>query len=127
MEKDPKMMEYEITVHSEQTEFHYSIQTAARMARVTESFIYRCEGEELVTIRHMQSGEEGLCRSDIKRLKLVRHLYEDLGFKLENIEFVLRLRQRLDELNEREKQLLEAHHRRERELLAEIEALQRRL
>lgn len=121
------MSEYDITVHHEQAELQFSIRTAARIARVTESFILLCEDEEIVAIRSLPNGEAGICRSDIKKLKLVRHLHEDLGFRLENIEFVLRLRERLQQLCDRENQLLEAHHRREKELLAEIDSLRRKL
>jgi len=121
------MSEYDITVHHEQAELQFSIRTAARIARVTESFILLCEDEEIVAIRSLPNGEAGICRSDIKKLKLVRHLHEDLGFRLENIEFVLRLRGRLQELYDREKRLLETQDRREKELLAEIEELRRRL
>ena len=121
------MTEYDITAYHEVEGDHFSIRAAARIARVTESFIVSCEHEELVTTRRMPSGEIGLCCSDIRRLKLVRHLHEDLGFKLENIEFVLNLRERLHQLYDREKQLVDAHHRREQELLAEIDALRRRL
>lgn len=121
------MTESDIAAYNEPDEVHFSIQTAARIARVSEFFIFSCEREELVTTRSMHSGETGICYSDIKKLKLVRHLHEDLGFKLENIEFVLRLRGRLQQLYDHEKQLVESHHRREKELLAEIENLRRRL
>jgi hypothetical protein len=127
MEGDTKMTEYEITIHREPAELHFSIQTAARMARVTEAFIYQCGDEELVTISHTASGEIGLCSSDVRRLKLVRHLYEDLGFKLENIEFVLRLRQHLYQLSDREKRMTAEFRRRERELLSEIADLRRKM
>jgi len=49
------------------------------MARVSEVFIFKCEKVNLVKTRTMLHGKKGLCLADVSRLKMIRHLYEDMG------------------------------------------------
>lgn len=121
------MNKYSLTIHCNQTDVHFEYRTAARMARVSEDFICRCEQVELVMPRVMHHGKKGLCADDVCRLKMIRHLHEDLGLDLEAADFILRYRQRIRQLRRRledmERQLIQ----KEQEHLSEIMALERRL
>ena len=95
------MEKYPITIYSDHSETHFEISTATRLAGVSEAFIMQCERQELVTCRAMLHGKKGLCAADISRLKLVRHLHEDMGLDLEAVDFVLRYRQQIEILRNR--------------------------
>ncbi|MEJ2170631.1 MAG: chaperone modulator CbpM [Desulfobacterales bacterium] len=102
------------------------MRTAARLARVSEDFIYQCDREGLVNARVMLHGKQGLCFADVSKLKLVRHLHDDMGLDLEAVDIVLRYRgririmqRRLDEAEQRLRQKEQEHH-------IEVLALRRR-
>jgi len=95
------MRDYPPAIFCDQPEVHFEIRTAARLARVSEGFIYRCESEQLVTCRVMLHGKKGLCFADVCRLKLVRHLYEDMGLDLAAVDLVLRYRKQIRTLQRR--------------------------
>lgn len=89
------MNHYPLAIYCDHAEVHFEIRAAARLARVSEAFIRRCEREELVTMRIMLHGKEGICVADVCKLKLVRHLHEDMGLDLEAVDLVLRYRDQI--------------------------------
>ena len=95
------MNQYPLTVCCDHPEVHFEYRTAARLARVSEEFIYRCEREEWVTSRIMLHGKKGLCFADVYKLKLVRHLHEDMGLDLVAVDLVLRYRNQIRTLQRR--------------------------
>jgi hypothetical protein len=101
--------------------------TVARMARVSEQFIFECEHEELVTTHTTPDGRKALCREDVRKIRVIRHLHEDMGLDLEAVDFVLRYRERIKELRRRQVEMEERFRRREQEHLEELRALRRRL
>jgi hypothetical protein len=65
----------------------------------------------------MLHGKQGLCFSDVCKLKLVWHLHDDMGLDLEVVDIVLRYRnqiktmqRRLDELDQWLRQKEQEHH-----------------
>ena len=121
------MDRYPLSICCDHAEVHFEIRTAARLARVSEDFIYRCDREGLVKARAMLHGKQGLCIADVSKLKLVRHLHDDMGLDLETVDVVLRYRsrirmmqRRLDEAEQRLRQKERKHH-------IEILALRRQL
>ena len=111
------MDRYPLAICCDHAEVHFEIRTAARLARVSEDFIYRCNREGLVKTRVMLHGKQGLCFSDVCKLKLVRHLHDDMGLDLEAVDIVLRYRnqirtmqRRLNELDQRLRQKEKEHH-----------------
>lgn len=108
-------------------EAHYEYRIVARMTRVSEEFILQCEHEELVTSNTMLHGAKGLRASDVRKLKLIRYLHEEMGLSLEAIDFVLRYRERVKTM---ERQLNEMEHRlqqKEQEHQSEVLKLCRQL
>ena len=95
------MSHYPLAVYCDHPEIHFEIRTAARLARVSEGFIRRCENEELITLRIMLHGREGLCSEDVRKLKLIRHLHEDMGLDLGAVDLVLRYRSQIKILQRR--------------------------
>ena len=53
------MNKYPIAIYCDHPKVHFDHRTAARLARVSEEFIRRCEREELVTSRIMLYGKKG--------------------------------------------------------------------
>jgi DNA-binding transcriptional MerR regulator len=111
------MKQYPLAIYCNHDEPQFELGTAAELARVSEDFIYRCDREGLVTSRVMLHGKKGLCFSDVCKLKLVRHLHEDMGFDLEAVDLVVRYRnqirtmqRRFDELEQRLRQKDQEHH-----------------
>jgi hypothetical protein len=111
------MKQYPLAIYCNHVEPQFELGTAAKLARVSEDFIYRCDSEGLVTSRVMLHGKQGLCFSDVCKLKLVRHLHDDMGLDLEAVDIVLRYRnqirtmqRRLDELDQRLRQKEKEHH-----------------
>ena len=68
------MVKYPLSIYCDHPEPHFELRTAARLSRVSEEFIYRCDREGLVKARVMLHGKQGLCFADVSKLKLVRHL-----------------------------------------------------
>jgi DNA-binding transcriptional MerR regulator len=121
------MKKYPIALVCNDPEAHYEYRIVARMTRVSEDFILQCEHEELVTAHTMLHGAKGLRAKDVKKLKLIRYLHEDMGLSLEAIDFVLRYRERVKtmerQLNEMEQRL----HQKEQEHQTEVLKLCRQL
>ena len=121
------MDRYPLAICCDHAEVRFEIRTAARLARVSEDFIYQCDREGLVKARVMLHGKQGLCFADVSKLKLVRHLHDDMGLDLEAVDIVLRYRSRIRMMQRR---LYEAEQRlrqKEQEHHIEILALRRRL
>ncbi len=121
------MNKYPIALYCDHPEAHLECRVVARMARVSEEFIFQCEHEDLVTTRIMLHGRKGLCCADVSKMKLIRHLHQDMGLDLEAVDFVLRYRDQLKRI----KQQLDTAERRlrqkEEKHLAEIRLLRQRL
>ena len=92
------MKHYPPTIHSGHTDVHFELCIAAHLAKVSETFIHQCEREELITFRVMLHGKKGLSVADVCKLKMIRHLYEDMGLDLEAADFILRYRNRIQTL-----------------------------
>lgn len=120
------MKQYPLAVYCDQPETHFDHRTAARLARVSEEFICRCVNEELVTSRIMLHGKKGLCFADVSKLKLVRHLHEDMGLNLEAVYLVLQYRNQIKILQRRLEELEQFMRQKEQEHLSRIGTLRRR-
>jgi hypothetical protein len=75
----------------------------------------------------MLHGKQGLCFTDVSKLKLVRHLHEDMGLDLEAVDVVLRYRSRIRMMQRRLDEAEQRLRQKEREHHIEILALRRRL
>lgn len=121
------MKNYQLVTYSNPQDVHFAYKTAAFLASVSTQFLHQCEDEDLITCRIMVHGQKGLCFADVQKLKLIRHLHEDMGMTLEEVDFLLRYRDRLKtlqgQLNEMKQQMCD--HKRTYE--AEIQTLRRRL
>lgn len=120
-------MGYQLIIHSDQDDRVYSLESAARLARISLELLELCEQEELIRPRRTVTGTRGLTAAEVRRLARIRRLQEDLGLDLGAVEVVLHMRQRmielLDEVNRVEQQM----YHRERELHSQIRELRRRL
>ena len=121
------MKKYQLSIYSDYPEVHFELRTAACLARVSEKFIYQCECEELVTCHMMLHGRKGLCFTDVRKLKLIRHLHEDIGLALDVMDFVLQYRNRIEAMQRRLTEMEKLQGQKEQELLDEIRALRRQL
>jgi hypothetical protein len=121
------MNKYPIALYSDNSEILFELRTAQRLARVSEEFVHQCECEELVTFRIMLHGRKGLCFADVCKLKLIRHLHEDMGLDLEAVDFVLRYRKQIKTMQNQLEEMEQRMHQKEQEHLNEILALRRRL
>jgi DNA-binding transcriptional MerR regulator len=104
----------------------YSLSAAARSARVTAEFIHECVSENLIQVT-MLHGAKGYDHDAVRRLIRIRHLHRDLGLDLTAIDYILKMRRQISNL---QKQLRDSEHRmrqREHELLQEIQRLRKRL
>ena len=120
------MSEKLIEICSDSREKIYSLTSTAQIARVTIEFVCECERENLIqaTIVHSQ---KGYGYESVRRLIRIRHLHQDLGLDLNAVDCILRMRQQIvtlqQQLNDTEARMLQ----REKELLNEIQNLQKRL
>jgi DNA-binding transcriptional MerR regulator len=121
------MKKYPIAVVCNDPEAHYEYQIVARMTRVSEEFIHQCEHEELVSSHTMLHGAKGLRASDVKKLKLIRYLHEDMDLSLEAIDFVLRYRERVKTMERQLDEMEQRLHQKEQEHQTEVLKLCRRL
>lgn len=121
------MKKYPIAVICNDPEAHYEYRIVARMTRVSEEFIHQCEHEELVSSHTMLHGAKGLRASDVKKLKLIRYLHEDMGLSLEAIDFVLRYRERVKTMERQLDEMEQRLHQKEQEHQTEVLKLCRRL
>ncbi|MBU1344616.1 MAG: hypothetical protein KKE44_05300 [Proteobacteria bacterium] len=121
------MKKYPIALYCDHQEIHFECRVVARLARVSEAFIFKCEKENLVTTRMMLHGEKGLCFADVYKLKMIRHLHEDMGLNLEAIDFVLRYQHQIKRLNHKLDQMKERIRQKEKAHQTEILSLYRQL
>ncbi|SHJ82469.1 MerR family transcriptional regulator, heat shock protein HspR [Malonomonas rubra DSM 5091] len=121
------MKKYPISVDSDNQKVHFEYRLVARMARVSEEFIHRCEHEDLVTAHTMLHGAKGLTSEDISKIKLIRHLHQDMGLNLEAIDFVLRYRERIQQLESQLNELRQQLRQEKLEHEADVLTLCRRL
>lgn len=121
------MNTYQIVTFSNPPEFHFEYRTAAYLASVSTEFISRCEHEELISCRIMMHGQKGLSVAEVKKLKLIRHLHEDMGLALDAVDFLLRYRNRLKTMQSSLDEMKQQMRDRERRHEAEIHALRLRL
>jgi DNA-binding transcriptional MerR regulator len=121
------MKKYPIALFCNDPEAHYEYRIVARMTRVSEEFILQCEHEELVTSYTMLHGAKGLRASDVRKLKLIRYLYENMGLSLEAIDLVLRYRERVKTMERQLNEMEQRFHQKEQEHQTEVLKLCRRL
>ncbi len=121
------MKKYPISLFCHDPEARYEYRYAARMTRVSEEFILRCEHEELITAHRMLHGAKGLSAADVGKLKLIRYLHTDMGLDLEAIDFILRYRERVKALERQLNDMEQRLRQKELEHQAEVLDLCRRL
>jgi hypothetical protein len=121
------MKHYPLAIYCDHAEPRFELGTAAKLARVSENFIYRCDREGLVEARVMLHGKQGLCFADVCKLKLVRHLHDDMGLELEAVDLVLRYRNRIRAMQRRLADMEQQMRQKEQAHQVEILALSRRL
>jgi len=125
--KEINMNKYPIAIYFNDPEVNFDYRFVARIARVSEEFILRCEREELISTHIMLHGEKGLKPEDVSKLKLIRYLHLDMGLALDAVDFVLRYRERVKKM-ERQLHVMEQELRqKEQEHQAEVLGLCRRL
>jgi DNA-binding transcriptional MerR regulator len=121
------MSKYPLAIYPDHSEVHFERRTAARLAKVSKKFIRQCETEELIKSHTMIHGRKGLCFTDVAKLKVIRHFYEDMGLGIEAVDFVLRYRKRIETLKSRVEEIERQMHRKENEYQTEIQSLRRQL
>lgn len=121
------MKKYPIALFCQDPEVHFEYRIVARMARVSEAFIVKCEHEELVTAQNMLHGAKGLNPADVRKLKLIRHLHQDMGLSFDAIDFVLRYRERVKTMERQLNEMAQQLHQKEQDHQAEVMELCRRL
>jgi MerR family transcriptional regulator/heat shock protein HspR len=68
-----------------------TIGTAAKMVSLSVSALRKYEKEGLLMYNRSESGRRMLCRADVKRIKMIKHLINDLGLNMEGIRRLLAL------------------------------------
>jgi len=121
------MKKYPIAVSSNDPDVHYEYRLVARMIRVSEEFILRCEREELVTAHPMLHGAKGLSAAEVSKLKLIRYLHKEMGLSLDAIDLVLRYRKRVKMMERQLDEMEQRLRRKELEHQAEVLMLCRRM
>lgn len=121
------MTTYAVIKYSSSPGFYFDYTVAASLAGVSTQFIRRCEDEELIRCRMMIYGQKGLCFEDVQKLKLIRHMHEDMGLALDAVDFLLRYRNRIKLAERQMDQMKRQMRQKERLHQAEIRALRRRL
>ncbi len=121
------MNKYQIVTYSVPPEVHFDYKMAAFLAGVSTQFVHQCEQEELITCCIMIHGIKGLCFADVKKLKLIRHLHDDMGLSLDAVDFLLRYRKRIKAMQRQLDEMKQHMRAKERQYEAEILALRRRL
>lgn len=121
------MTKYPIAIYFDHQEVHFEYSAVSRLAKVSEEFIHQCECEELILSCNMLHGKKGLCFADVYKLKLIRHLYEDMGLDLEAVDLVLRYRNRIQTIQCRLDEMEQRMRQKEQEHLNETLALRQRL
>ncbi|MBL0714501.1 MAG: hypothetical protein JJV98_12455 [Desulfosarcina sp.] len=121
------MNKYPLAIYCDHPEVHFEHRTVVRLARVSEAFIHQCERVELIASSIMLHGKKGLCFADVRKLKRIRHLHEDMGLDLETVDFVLQYRNRIKTLQRRLDEMERRMRQKEQEHLNAIQVLRRRL
>ena len=121
------MKKYPIAILRNDPEVHFEYRIVARMARVSEKFILRCEHEELVTAHTMLHGAKGLNPADVSKLKLIRYLHQDMGLSLAAVDFVLRYRERVKTMEHQLNEMGQQLRQKEQDHQSEVLELCRRL
>jgi len=121
------MKKYPIAVYRSQAEVFFDTRTVARLARVSEEFIWQCEAEDLVSTDIMLHGQRGLCCADIHKLKLIRHLHDDLGLNLEAVDLVMRYRSRINTFRRQVAEMERRLKQKELEYQAKLQILRQQL
>lgn len=121
------MKAYPPAVYRDHSEIHFEYRTAAILARVSENLIRQCESAELITSHIMLHGKKGLCFADVCKLKIIRHLHEDMGLDLDAVDFVLRYREEVTAMQRRLDEMEERMRDQEKAYRAQIRALRRQL
>ncbi len=68
-----------------------SIGTAAKIVNLSVSALRKYEKEGLLIFHRSESGRRLLCRADIKRIEMIKHMIGDIGLNLEGIRRLLAL------------------------------------
>ena len=68
-----------------------SIGTAAKMVNLSPSALRKYEKEGLLIYHRTDTGRRLLCRADLKRIRMIRHMIDDLGLNVEGIRRLLAL------------------------------------
>ncbi len=122
------MKQYPIAISFNPLVTHFEYSLVAQLARVSIEFIRQCEREELIKGRTMLHGVKGLCCEDVRKLKLIRYLHEDMGLDLGAVDFVLRYRERLKmmqrQIDDMERQLRQKDQQHQAEVVALCRNLQ---
>lgn len=120
------MQEKLIEIRSQSREKVYTVTSIARIVRVSVEFVNECERENLIQPTIVQ-GQKGYDHDAVRRLIRIRHLTRDLGFDLDSVDCILRMRRQIlilqEQLNDMEMRMFQ----REQELLKEIQYLRKRL
>ncbi len=106
-------------------EILYEREIARQLARISADLLRQCEAEQLVQPRRRNG--DGYTAADIQELARIRRLRDDLGLNLDAIEVVLHMRRQMLDLQTELARMRQQMARREQELLAEMQALRRRL
>lgn len=102
------------------------IEIVKKVVHVSEVFIQHCETEELIASQPMEKGKKGYRNTDVYKLKLIRHLHDDMGLDWEAVDFVLRYRDCIKTLQSRLDEMEDRIRRRDREHQRELRDLRRR-
>jgi DNA-binding transcriptional MerR regulator len=121
------MKKYPLAPSNNDPDAQFEYRLVARMTRVSEEFILRCEHEDLVTAHPMLDGAKGLSAAEVSKLKLIRYLHEELGLPLEAIDLVLRYRQRVKAMEHQLQEMEQRLHQKEQEHQTEVLMLCRRM
>ena len=120
------MSEKRIDICCHTRETVYSLTETAKLARVTTEFICECERENLVHATMVQD-KKGFGHEAIRRLIRIRHLNQDLGLDLMAVDCILRMRKQIAALQQQLDETEQRMRQREKELLQEIQILQKRI
>jgi MerR family transcriptional regulator/heat shock protein HspR len=91
------MMEWEAGIH-ENDEPCFVISIAARMVGMHAQTLRQYERAGLVRPRRTTGNQRLYSRADVERLRTVQRLVNELGINLAGVEVILRLRERIHEL-----------------------------
>lgn len=120
------MSDIQHSIRSETRPKIYSLNTAAILARVTVEFIQECEREELIQANTL-GDSKGYDHNTIRRLIRISHLHQNLGLDLTAIDYLLRMRRRIRNLQKQKHDMEQHMFEREQELMAEIQYLRKQL